>query len=195
MGISPGTLASAFLSRSLPSPGLSSQWFFFRPVRGQSPLGRKVLYRKSMCFQTKEGAQLLSVHTFPGFTGLPEGATAGSTLPEPSSPPLLSCLLKKQKKKKKKFVANMYTCVCVCVCVYTYINFSVQSFVTVLPNFSLRAPVYCPGLLPASSSRVGEAPFTASRKLGCNPDPAPLSFTVLPNLFTGDNDPCLAGLL
>ena len=79
--------------------------------------------------------------------------------------------------------------VCVCVCVYTYINFSLQSFVTVLPNFSLRAPVYCPGLLPASSSRVGEAPFTASRKLGCNPDPAPLSFTVLPNLFTGDNDP------
>ena len=74
-----------------------------------------------MCFQTKEGAQLLSVHTFPGFTGLPEGATAGSTLPEPSSPPLLSCLLKKQKKKKEKVCGKyVYVCVCVCVCVYIY---------------------------------------------------------------------------
>ena len=128
MGISPGTLASAFLSQSLPSPGLSSQWFFFRPVRGQSPLGRKVLYRKSMCFQTKEGAQLLSVHTFPGFTGLPEGATAGSTLPEPSSPPLLSCLLKKQKKKKEKVCGKyVYVCVCVCVCVCIHISTSVYN--------------------------------------------------------------------
>ena len=140
MGVSPGTLASAFLSRSLPSPGLSSQRFLFRPVRGQSPLGRKVLYRKSMCFQIKERAQLLSVHTLPGFTGLPEGATAGSTLPEPSSPPLLSCLLKKQKKRKSLWQ------ICIRVCVYTYINFNLQSFVKVLPNFSLRAAAYCPGL-------------------------------------------------
>lgn len=160
-------MASAFLSRSLPSPGLSSQWFLFRPVRGQSPLGRKVLYRKSMCFQTKERAQLLSVHTFPGFTGFPEGATAGSTLPESSSPPLL--LFVKEEKKKSLWQ------ICIRVCVCTYSNFNLQSFVKVLPNFSLRAPSYCPGLRAPLSPplRVGEAPFTASRKLGCNPDPAP----------------------
>lgn len=61
------------------------------------------------------------------------------------------------------------------ICITTSIYNPLLKFCLISPP---QGPAYCPGLLAFQLPPLGlgEAPFTASQKLGCNPDSAPSEF-------------------
>ena len=81
VGISPGTLALAFLSRSLPLPSVVQSTVSPQASeRAESSLEEGVLQEKHVFPDSRESPAALSSHV-PWFAGFPVGATAGSTLP------------------------------------------------------------------------------------------------------------------
>ena len=100
VGISPGTLASAFLSRSLPLPSVVQSTVSLQASeRAESSREEGALQEKHVFPDSRESPAALSSHV-PWFTGYRVSCGChGWVHPssEPSSPPPLSCLLKKQK--------------------------------------------------------------------------------------------------
>jgi len=112
VGISPGTLASAFLSRSLPLPSVVQSTVSLQASeRAESSREEGALQEKHVFPDSRESPATLSSHV-PWFTGYRVSCRChGWVHPssEPSSPPPLSCLLKKQK------VCGVYVYICIYV--------------------------------------------------------------------------------